>query len=73
MYTQKELQWIQNFIDTRFSGVDASDEMIAIMEKSGLMKQVEKDEVAVIKAQKAALPKEIYDSGVLIEAYNLIS
>lgn len=53
-YTKKELEWIQNFIDTRFDGVDASDEMIGLMEKSGLLKTEETAKIFVIKNHREA-------------------
>lgn len=72
MYTEQELQWIQEFIDTRFDGVDASDEMITLMEKSGLLKSTKATQVADLKERKALAPKLTYENGVLTEVASLI-
>lgn len=72
MYTEQELQWIQEFIDTRFDGVDASDEMITLMEKSGLLKSIKATQVTDLKEKKALAPKLTYENGALIEVGSLI-
>lgn len=66
MYTEQELQWIKEFIDTRFDGVDASDEMIALMEKSGLLTTEQQESVSFVKNVKQSRPKETYYVGELI-------
>lgn len=74
MYTEQELQWIQEFIDKRFDGIDASEEMISIMEKSGLLKPLETSKATTIRDRHSNRPKEVYSSqGELLEAVNLIS
>lgn len=49
VFTKKELDFIQDFIDNRFDGVDCSDTYAFLMESSGLLTPNQRATVSYIK------------------------